>query len=454
MDNFVKIEKEIFNAVCLAAQRITSDILEKIDKYIFKNRNKKIYRSKGKKKTSIKTIYGDVVYRREMYLDETGHARYLLDELMEMKQTGIYSSNLIEKVINAATEESYRKAAGQLNETTGNNLSHTAVWNIVNSLGQKISADESKNTSVEYSPAKKDVKVIFEEMDGVWLSIQGKDHKKEKKQELKVATIYEGWDAETGKHLIGKQIVAGMEPAGKFKKKKDNAINRAYNIDEIEYRILNGDGGNWITDEADGTVFQLDRFHVLKEIRAKIKDKRAAKDITALYKADEPDKMLDYIDTYANSIETDDDTDTGAENARKLYQYLNNNYEGLISYRKRISLPEAPEGIVYKDMGVQENQNCTIITLRMKHGRMRWSVTGADAMAKVLAAKSNDKLKKYIYNMPCNDTILNQDEILSAAKIPEIIGEPNYHAEIITKTLPMLHGALTGGIKAIKNLVG
>ena len=32
----------------------------------------------------------------------------------------------------------------------------------------------------------------------------------------------------------GKQIVGGMEPAGKFKKKKDNAINRAYNIDEIE----------------------------------------------------------------------------------------------------------------------------------------------------------------------------------------------------------------------------
>lgn len=74
-----------------------------------------------------------------MYLDNNGNARYLLDEYMNTKETGMYSVNLIEKVVKAATEESYRKAAEQLNDTTGNNISHTAVWNIVNTLGNKIS---------------------------------------------------------------------------------------------------------------------------------------------------------------------------------------------------------------------------------------------------------------------------------------------------------------------------
>ena len=37
------------------------------------------------------------------------------------------------------------------------------------------------------------------------------------------------------------------------------------------------------------------------------------------------------------------------------------NYKSVIK-----DLAEAPDGIVYKNMGVQENQNCTLITLRMK----------------------------------------------------------------------------------------
>lgn len=77
-------------------------------------------------------------------------------------------------MVKAATEESYRKAAEQLNDTTRNNISHTAVWNIVNTLGNKISENENNRTSEEYSPDKKDTEVIFEEMDGVWLPTQTK----------------------------------------------------------------------------------------------------------------------------------------------------------------------------------------------------------------------------------------------------------------------------------------
>lgn len=81
----------------------------------------------------------------------------------------------------------------------------------------------------------------------------------------------------------------------------------------------------------------------------------------------------------------------------KLYEYLNNNREGLIPYKSRgIVLPEPKEGIVYKNMGVQENQNCTTITMRMKGRRMRWSTSGANHMGKLLSSKENKQLYETI----------------------------------------------------------
>ena len=84
--------------------------------------------------------------------------------------------------------------------------------------------------------------------------------------------------------------------------------------------------------------------------------------------------------------------DNRSRNARELYRYLNNNKAGLLPYRKQgKKIPEPREGIVYKNMGVQESQNCTVITMRMKHRRMRWSVKGASNMAKVLSLQKRIK---------------------------------------------------------------
>lgn len=43
-----------------------------------------------------------------------------------------------------------------------------------------MNADQTKET--------KEVSVLFEEMDGVWLNMQGKAHEKEKKHEMKIFT--------------------------------------------------------------------------------------------------------------------------------------------------------------------------------------------------------------------------------------------------------------------------
>ena len=83
---------------------------------------------------------------------------------------------------------------------------------------------------------KREISVLFEEMDGVWLSMQGKGHKRTGKKEMKVFTMYEGWDAEKENEgrstLVGKVVFAGMDGSSGFHKKREAVIQKKYNPDE------------------------------------------------------------------------------------------------------------------------------------------------------------------------------------------------------------------------------
>lgn len=117
---------------------------------------------------------------------------------------------------------------------------------------------------------------------------------------------------------------------------------------------------------------------------------------------------------YAESVESPDEKDSRSKKAMELYKYLSSNKEGLLSYDRRgIKIPEPKEGIIYKRMGTQESQNCTVVTLRMKHRRMRWSVNGANNLAKALYRKENRELTETIERYT--------DGLIFTAQMQEII---------------------------------
>lgn len=450
---FKELEKKIFAYVCEAAVEMTQIILEDYDRELHDSRDKKKYRDKGCRSTTIKTVYGDVTYDRHVYqsADEEGHRVfvYLLDEAVKMDKIGLISTNLAEKIASCVTENPYRVTADIISSTSGQKISHGGAWKLVQKLGERVIEEEEvqvKQMNADEAEGTREIRVLFEEMDGVWLRLQGKDHKSIPKQEMKVATIYEGWekDDRTGSRLCGKRVIAGMEKSSEFHEKREAQIRSIYNTDEIEYRILNGDGGSWIKDPYEPeTVFQLDRFHIRQEIKRKLnQDKEVAKVVEELFEAEKMDEMLEYIRVYGDSVETDDEKDTRSQKARELYQYLNSNKEGLMPYRKRnIRLPEPPEGMRYGNMGVQENQNCTVITIRMKGNRKRWSVKGANNMAKLLYRKENKELAEtvnryaeaLIFNIRLTEIITE----LSAAKAPKKDGKGNPYIDVINMHVPM-----------------
>ena len=159
---------------------------------------------------------------------------------------------------------------------------------------------------------KKAVGILFEEMDGVWLRMQDSRHKKAPKQEMKVFTMYEGWDADNpGRSwLVNKKILAGMEKSSLFHQKREALIEKIYNADEIGQRILNRDGGSWIKETYDPeAIIQLDRFHIFQEIRKKIRDGAARKRIKELLEEKKTEELLNYILIYADRIESDGPSD-------------------------------------------------------------------------------------------------------------------------------------------------
>ena len=217
---FKELEQKIFKAVCETAVLITTGILQIYDTHM-EHRDKSTYRHKGLRQTTIKTLYGEVPYRRTLYRtqDEDGNPDhvFLLDEALGLENVGMFSENYVEKIVSGITTKSYRNCAKELSETTGQSISAMGVWNIVQELGEKLCEEETNLTKCHKAgelTGKRTVPVIFEETDGVNLRLQGKDRKESRNgnAEMKAAIVYAGWrDEGNGRYrLDGKVVFAGF----------------------------------------------------------------------------------------------------------------------------------------------------------------------------------------------------------------------------------------------------
>jgi len=406
--NFNSLEKEIFQMCCASGREALKTALEGYDHELAAGRDKDVYRHKGYRSTVVKTLMGEVEYSRAIYetADGEGGKRYvyLLDEAMGISGSGFFSGLLSEMIAKASCESSYREAARSVSELTGQTLSHTAAWNVVQDLGKRVDTQEQESASLAAKNEGSGVqitKVLFEEQDGVWLNLQGKSRKEHgASREMKLAIAYDGAE-KVGKSrykLTNKVACANFESSGKFQKRKEGVIAANYNVDEIEMRIVNGDGASWIKAAVadDSAIFQLDPFHRNRAIFRAAPDENARWTMMKLLSSAEIDELLLYIDALANSME-DEKQETAL---RELYTYFTNNKDGLLDYDRRgFELPPPPEGKEYRHCGTMESNVFTIIGNRMKGRRACWSVAGGDNLARLLCLKATKKLSETLQNL-------------------------------------------------------
>ncbi len=434
--SFKEIEKEIYNLICEAGRELTKEVLEKYDQHLHATRNKSELRDKGCRRSTIKTVYGEVSYDRHVYqtCDEYGlkHCIYLLDENLKLNKIGLISENYVELLISSITETSYRNCAERISEETGLSISHTGVWNVIQALGEKLENDEKELIETDkHNKIKgtREVPVLFEEADGVWLNLQGKDRMQRRypKAEMKAAIAYDGWvDKGSGRYsLDGKVVTAGFNKATDFQRLREAMIASEYNLDEVQIRFLNGDGAAWIKKTRDKeTIFQLDPFHRNKAVRENLLHKKAIRDVMDFLEKEQIEEMFEYLTIYKDSLIDDKEI----EKAENLIRYFSANKEGLLSYQKRgIDIPASPKGLIYKNMGTMENHIWSIIARRMKHNHTSWSIRGGNHLAKILAKKCSGKL--YEVTEQLKIPVFEEEkleeikgDILQAAKIKERIG--------------------------------
>lgn len=147
---FKQLEKNIYAWVCQIGREFTKEFLERYDRMLLEGRDKKKYRNKGGRQTTVKTVYGEVTYQRNVYevTEEDGRKRfvYLLDETLDLDYVGLISTNMAELLVKGITELSYRECARQVSEMTGQTISAMGVWNVIQALGEKVCEDEAELT--------------------------------------------------------------------------------------------------------------------------------------------------------------------------------------------------------------------------------------------------------------------------------------------------------------------
>lgn len=434
---FKQLEKNIFKWICEIGQNFTREFLERYDQILMQERDKSKYRHKGLRQTTVKTVYGEVTYHRAVYevTEEDGwkHFVYLLDEMLELEQIGLISTNMAELLVKGITEQSYRACAAQVSEMTGQTISTMGVWNVIQALGAKVCEEEKELTEAHKQGkvcGEKESPVLFEEADGVYIKLQGKDRKnaRQDKAEVKIGIAYDGWK-QTGQdryQLVNKVVVAGFSPAKEFHACREAAIAQTFNLDEVCQRILNADGASWIKKVKDkSTCFQLDPFHRNKAVKEKIYNKKAQKDILELLAQEEIEEVFHYLELYKNSLSEEKEI----KDAEELIRYYKNNKEGLLPYQSQgLELPENPEGLEYRNMGTMENHVWSVIAKRMKHNHTSWSKRGGNHLAKILAKKCSGKLYEVTQSLkqPLFETETVEElyrEILLSAKAPKKDGK-------------------------------
>lgn len=405
---FKEIERNFFEIGCEIAVMLMQSFLERVDKELAETRNKSELRHKGKRTTTFKTLMGEVTIDRNLYKkqDEDGGIEhiYLLDQALGLDTIGTISPNLVEKILENSCEMSFREVASSISELTNQSISHQGVWNVVQAVGEKqvkVEKELIKAYRNDKLSGEKEVSILFEEADGLWLSMQGKSREKASKgkKELKIGIVYEGWEkrylSSKEYKAVEKQAFAGYLKPEEFKELRDAAVAAKYNVDEIKYRVLNGDGAAWIRNghNLETSVFQLDPYHLTKSIIRNVKDKRARKNIMKWLRAGEFEKVFKKLEELKYQC---DGEASQIKKLTKLEEYIQNNKDGIVNYKERenIEIPNPPEEIEYRNLGIME-RNVNIFAKRMKRGKS-WSEDGATNLAKIIALKIGPGFKEKI----------------------------------------------------------
>ena len=389
------IEKKISDFLYEIGSDVLRNAFETIDDDLFNNRDKAIYRYKEKRERTINTCFGSVSYNRRYYIEKISRdeskATFLLDEVLDIDLLGKSTLKQAVNLVNEAAAESFRNVSKQNDSSAFCNPSHQTIKNRVADIGELLKSSEMERIQKYFNnelEGKKQVEILFEEKDGLFLSIQGEKNKKE----IKLAKVYEGWQPESVESKRYKTIntlyFAGYDKSEQFDAVVNSGIAQVYNMEYLKTRILNGDGATWISKEIDidsSIQYQLDLFHIYQKATRKISNLDNRKKIKKLIRDKKFDQLIDECKRFYEA-ESDEKE---KEKLREVYSYYENNKDFLVRYidRENFNIDTEQE---LRNLGTMESSVHNVLATRLKGHGLSWSIIGAEAMAKLLCLQHSN----------------------------------------------------------------
>ena len=436
--NFASLIAMAFSLAMQFGRELVRMYLEDRDQELSALRDTRRYRNKGKRKTSVKTRLGVIEYERYVYVDkvsEDTRCVYLLDEDMQLDKVGQVAGEMCRAIASEVCASSYREAARAVEDMTGMSISQQGAWNIVQQLGEQERARIERYAELAKQNAGTgciESKLLYEENDGVWIKLQGKDRKANgSSKEMKVGIAYDGaiWnggeDRKLRRTLDNKVAYASFEDVKSFRANKEGLIASRFDVSAIVLRIVNGDGASWIQSPGEGRIPVLDVFHRNKKLTECVRDKEFAKLLREHLFSGNIQLLLDCIEAQINSTEDEDEK----KSLRELLRYYTENRDALTScYDRGIPIPETREpGVVHHArLGSMEANNFTLIVNRMKNRRSCWSVHGANNLALLLCLKHTTGFEGLFEDPdplpPPEPEFVDTGSPISASKMPLTVG--------------------------------
>lgn len=388
--DFAELEKGIYRLVQKITLKLLVTACNYLDEQLMRDRNRKQLKLVHTKPRVIVTPFGEVALERRYYRDqETGEGRYLLDEALGLAPRQRLSPWTTELAVTAAAEMPYHRAAAWLKQVTlgAVDIQAMSLWQEAQEAGKRLAEQVEQERSAvfdrgEVPETRRKSQSLRVEADEVWVAARN-NCKERRKLAIKIGVGYER-KVSMGPHrqsLQGRRVVTGVAEARVFWEQAVAQFGRQWDLSAVENCCVGGDGAPWVKlgcEYFPGATYQLDPYHLRRALLEGLGHDEAA------YKAVSAALVEENWAEVEKALVAAERASKGAKRQRitKLRRYLQGNWEGICQKK------------VAERLGTIEGQVFHHVARRMKRHGARWSNTGADHLARLLAARANGELSE------------------------------------------------------------
>ena len=389
------LDKFILDKALEWARKTYKAVLEQVDGLIAEHRDKELT-IEHKREVWYQTCLGAVRVRRRQYRGGERKYRYLLDEFIGMGKQCHFTHAVQGLASELAASMPYRRTAEVLRKASAIDLAHQTIWRMVGMIAdphiEQAEQELKRFMATGETPEGKGKPIcrLMSEADGVILPLQ---REKARKAEVKLGIAYEGWER-VGKDrykTVNKTAYAAIAGEQAFWAGMALKLEAKYDLARIGELIIGGDGAGWVKEGAGylGGRFQLDRYHLNREITAVFGRDKATRD--SVWQAMAQGKIESGLEIVAYSVSRA--RGEQAEKMSHLYRYLWENRSGLVDYRLNLG-EEERKGL--RRTGAMEGNVDKLVVRRMKNQGMSWTNKGIRRLLCVRFLMLEGKLAEWL----------------------------------------------------------